>query len=71
MVSSDLLVSTERKETEVCLDLRAWQEARVMLVSVVLQVPSVLLVPPVSPALKDRKVPRAPLAQQDRRETLD
>lgn len=71
MVSSDLLVSTERKETEVCLDLRAWQEGRVILVSVVLLVPSALLVLLVFLELKDRKAPRDQLGLRDRRETLD
>lgn len=71
MVSSDLLVSTERKETEVCLDLRAWLEERVTLVSVVLKVLSALLVLLVFLELKDRKAPRGRLVQQDRKETLD
>lgn len=64
-------MSLERRETEVCLDLRVLQVARVMLVPVVLKVLSVPLVPPVFLVLKDRKVPRDQVAHKVRRETLD
>lgn len=64
-------MSLERRETEVCPDLRVLQVAREMLVPVVLKVLSVPLVPPVFLALKDRKVPRDQPAHKVRRETLD
>lgn len=64
-------MSLERRETEVCLDLRALQVARVTLVLRVSKVLSALLVPLEFLALKDRKVPRDQLVQQVRRETLE
>lgn len=67
----DLLVNPERRETEVCLDLRVLEVARVMLVWVVPKVLSALLVPLVFLALKDKKVPRDQLVQPVRRETPD
>lgn len=67
----DLLASPERRETEVCPDLRVMEVARVTLVSAVPKVPSALLVPLVFLVLKDRKVPKDQLVQLVRRETLD
>ena len=64
-------MSPERRETEVCLDLRDLQVARVMLVLVVPTGLSGLLVPLVFLALKDRRDPRDHPVQLVRRETLD
>lgn len=64
-------MNLERRETEVCLDLRALEVERVMLVSVVHRVLSVLLVLLEYQVLKDRRDLRDQLVQQVRRETLD
>lgn len=71
MVSLDLLGSMERRVTGDYLDLRVLQEARVMLVLVVLKAPSAPLVLLVFLVLKDRRVPRDQLVHKVRRETLD